>query len=90
MPKTVKRTAKAPSANTKRLSSATENGVATSMIGADATTAPDCPQPPRSTKIQAKTPAQQEVLDWIRTLIVPALVENFIRIKSSQSSKDDE
>ena len=89
MPKTVKRTAKAPSANTKRLSSATETAVATSTIGANAT-APHCPQPPRSATIHVKTPAQQEVLDWIRTVIVPALVENFIRTKSSQSSKADE
>lgn len=37
-----------------------------------------------------KTPAQQEVLSWIEEIIVPALVENFIRMKSSQEENRDE
>ena len=37
-----------------------------------------------------QTPAQQEVFSWIEDIIVPALVENFIRMKSSQQEGPDE
>jgi hypothetical protein len=36
------------------------------------------------------TPAQVEVLSWIEKIIVPALVENFIRMKSSNQENPDE
>jgi hypothetical protein len=38
----------------------------------------------RPSKRRSPSPAQQQVLSWIHDVIIPALVENFIRTITSQ------
>jgi hypothetical protein len=50
--------------------------------------APYNEQPPF--QVSPTTPAQQQVLSWIHDVIVPALVDNFIKTMSSQQERAGE